>query len=84
MTIKYALRPGPVISKTDGDRHFIDAGTLMNLYRVPSHECIVIPWDVPRSRERERQLLLERVLAMGLIHLHPRYDGDYTLPEVTK
>jgi hypothetical protein len=24
MTVKYAPHPGPVTSKTDGDRHFID------------------------------------------------------------
>ena len=78
---KYALHPGPVTSKNDGDRHFIDAHQLAFLYRVRQSECVVVPWEVKPGHERQHELLLERIERMGLIHLRPRYDGNYTLPE---
>ena len=81
MTAKYALHPGPVTSKNDGDRHFIDAHTLARLYRVRPAECVVVPWGAPApGRERERELLLERIKRMELVHLYPDYHGRYTLP----
>ncbi len=81
MTAKYALHPGPVTSKNDGDRHFIDAHTLARLYRVRPAECVVVPWEAPApGRERERELLLERIKRMELVHLYPDYHGRYTLP----
>jgi hypothetical protein len=79
---KYALHPGPVTSKTDGDRHFIDARTLAFLYRVRPSECVVVPWQAQPRSEREHQLLLERIERMDLVHLYPRLDGNYTLPSV--
>ena len=81
MPVRFALHPGPVTSKRDGDRHFIDARTLAFLYQVPASECVVVPWDVPRGREREHQLLLERIERMNLTHLYPSYSGNYTLPQ---
>lgn len=82
MPAKYALHPGPVTSKNDGDRHFIDAHTLARLYRVRPAECVVVPWEAPApGRERERELLLERINRMDLVHLYPDYHGRYTLPE---
>lgn len=81
MAVKYALHPGPVISKRDGDRHFIDAHTLARLYRVAPSECVVVPWEAQRGREREHEILLERIERMNLIHLLPSYQGNYTLPE---
>lgn len=80
MTAKYALHPGMVISKRDGDHHFIDAHQLARLYRVSPRECVVVPRNVEQGRERQHQLLLDRIERMGLIHLHPRYDGNYQLP----
>lgn len=37
---KYLLHPGYVISKTDGDRHYITSENLMRLYNVRPHECV--------------------------------------------
>lgn len=84
MQVKYALHPGPITSKADGDRHFIDAHTLARLYRVRPSECVVVPFDAPEpGRERERALLLERIERMELVHLHPDYHGSYTLPDAS-
>lgn len=84
MVAKYALHPGMVTSKRDGDRHFIDAHQLARLYGVRPSECVVVPWNVEQGRERQHQLLLERIERMDLIHLHPRYDGNYKLPSPDK
>lgn len=81
MQVKYALHPGPVTSKNDGDLHFIDAHTLARLYRVRPAECVVVPWEAPApGRERERELLLERIERMELVHLYPDFHGNYKLP----
>ena len=66
MAIKYVLCPGPVMSKSDGQWHHIDARTLARLYGVPMSECVV--YDPRRQVE-----------SLGLIRLTPRYHGDYTV-----
>jgi hypothetical protein len=80
VSIKYALFPGPVTSKTDGDRHFVDAPTLAFCYGVRLAECLVVPAHIGERHPRERELLLERIERQGLIKLHPRSSGNYTLP----
>jgi hypothetical protein len=69
---KYALLPGPIRSITDGQRHFIGARQLAQLYGVKMSECIGVDrrhstWGLDRS--------VEYVL------LGPRSDGNYQLPE---
>jgi len=64
---KYALCPGMVTSKYDGDRHFIDAGRLANLYGVRMADCFVV-----RSVEDAR-----RAKELDLFFLRPRFHGDY-------
>lgn len=81
MAAKYALFPGPVTSKNDGDRHFVDAPTLAFCYGVRLSECLVVPAHISERHPRERELLLERIERQGLVQLRPRYDGNYTLPE---
>ena len=81
MTVKYALYPRPVTSKVDGDRHFIGAQDLANLYRVRLDECVIVPWETRPGYERQHELLLERVKANRLIPLYPSYSGDYSLPK---
>lgn len=70
--IRYVLHPGYVISATDGDEHFIGAAQLMSLYRVPKSECII---DDTSAR------LGGLGYSSDLIHLYPRFDGNYALPE---
>jgi hypothetical protein len=76
MSAKYLLCPGYVISKTDGQRHFVGEQELARLYGVPMTQCEVQPeryfsrfgWRPPE----------------GAIRLEPRYDGRYSLPEASK
>lgn len=72
MVKKYMLHPGRVISKKDGDEHYIQADQLARLYGVPLNECLIVPaGDALYGANLERT---------DVIHLHPRYSGDYTLP----
>lgn len=69
--LKYVIFPGPVTSGNDGDVHFIDAPTLIRLYKVDPKECVIY-----HSDERDFGKSFK-----GLITLHPRYDGNYEIPK---
>ena len=83
MKLKYAVYPGPVKSKNDGQVHFIGAAQLMALYKVQPQECLVIhplprnprPEDVSENRRKE-----DFVTDHKLIPLFPRFDGNYAIP----
>jgi hypothetical protein len=75
--IKYVLCPGMVRSQTDGQRHWIGAFPLAQLYGVTLSECAIyepVPWW-PSSFYAEAEKRHK-----GLIHLEPREDGDYKIP----
>ena len=75
---RYLVCPGHVISKTDGDRHYISAQQLIQLYGVRRQDCVIRlerPSWWPQS-QCDRQDRLEA----GMIKLTPRHSGDYTLP----
>lgn len=65
--VRYVIHPGFVVSRTDLDRHYIGAGQLRELYRVPRDARVVVvrPFE-PGYREQP-----------GDVHLRPRFDGDY-------
>lgn len=65
----YVLAPGYVTSKTDGDRHYITAEMLQQLYNVDLDQCVKEP------RDKQDWLPPENA-----IYLRPRYDGNYSLP----
>jgi len=65
------VHPGHVVSRTDGDLHFIPAGRLAELYGVRLRDCIVVDKHDPQNHQhgyKNRD---------GDIHLYPRRDGDY-------
>jgi len=64
--IRYVLHPRYVISKTDGDEHYIDGHTLARLYQVDFRLCVIS--NKPGSRPMPED-----------INLYPRYDGEYNL-----
>ena len=72
MQAKYALIPGYVESKSDGQDHYISARQLCRLYGVNRNECLVIDYKNPGTF---RGLNID-----NYIQLPPRYDGDYKLP----
>lgn len=64
----YLLTPGYVTSKNDGQKHFIDAQTLANIYGVSMKDCVVKGQHYKGPRPTGMVLLLE-----------PREDGIYNL-----
>ncbi len=72
--IKYIIHPGTIVSRLDGDIHYIGFSQLVKLYNVNPDECI--------SAER-----LENLFGLdldGCIHLFPETNGDYKLKEELK
>lgn len=63
MKKKYVVTPGYVISKTDGDKHYISYNRLIALYNVDPKECVVY--------------LKHRFNYEGMHILSPRFDGNY-------
>jgi hypothetical protein len=66
--MRYVLHPGFVVSKTDGDQHYIGIGKLLELYMVPRTAIWV--------NAKEPGYHLDEP---GDIHCRPLYDGDYPL-----
>lgn len=60
----YALHPGYVISKEDGDQHWIGVSALVRLYGLKPGEYVV--WQENRGYRHE-----------DYEHLWPQFDGDY-------
>ena len=65
----YAVYPGEVKSKTDGDVHYLSFHRLCRLYNVNPAQC------VDMSRESARNAIIEDI--SSLIPLTPLYSGDY-------
>ena len=80
MTARYLLCPGLVRSRVDRQAHHVGAADLARLYGVPMAECVVMPLQRPEFH-RARMDLLDRVRLGELTALHPRFDGDYSLPQ---
>lgn len=72
--IKYVLIPGHILSRTDGDEHYISAAKLAELYGVDLKEC-----DVKYYDQRDFGKTFE-----DLIKLTPRSDGNYRIPKGRK
>lgn len=79
MTVRYLLCPGPVRSRSDGQVHHVSAPELARLYGVAMADCVALPGR-PGDRPL-RDTLLARAARGELVYLHPRYDGDYRLPD---
>lgn len=77
MKKKYALYPSDVISQNDGQRHYITARRLCELYGVDPNECMI----APLSRRGSIAAGYDPKFIASLIPLRPRYDGHYSLPQ---
>lgn len=63
---KYVLHPGYVFSRIDNDKHYISSDKLKKLYNVDQAECVeFIPLRPYPDQDK-------------MIHLYPRYDGNYS------
>ncbi len=69
---KYVVLGGDVISRHDGDRHFISTRQLCDLYGVDPEECILVgAFSNFEIKETDYP---------NLPRLRPQYSGDYSLP----
>lgn len=82
MKKRYLLCPGDVKSSSDAEWHYVSASRLAHLYRVSMSECIELPKPMRgvRGGGRERNELLARADLGELIALHPKNNGNYSLP----
>ncbi len=69
--IKYVLHPGFIRSETDGEEHYVSADKLAKLYKINYFECFVASEDSIKPIPNDPEL----------IHLYPKYDGKYIIPE---
>jgi hypothetical protein len=65
----YVLHPGKMMSRNDGDIHYIGVGQLIELYRIPRGARMLVA-----NRRGDRW-------PEDAIHCWPRYDGDYPVFE---
>ena len=65
---RFLITPGHVRSSRDGQRHYIDAYELMQLYGLDSAQCIVFD---------PRQHRLTDPVIKTMVWLGPRVGGDY-------
>lgn len=69
MKKKYAVWPREVVSKYDGDVHYISFLKLCRLYGVNPSECL--------DMTKEEDLRYKGVCHYALTHLRVRKDGKY-------
>lgn len=62
--MRFVLFPGFVVSKADGDQHYIGETALRHLYRIPPDAACVTYYDGMLMRDDD-------------IECRPRYDGQY-------
>ena len=72
---KYAIHPDWVASINDNDVHYLNAEILMRLYGLRPHECLII--DDMKEGRRDYARLMKDAEIDNLIHLYPRFKGDY-------
>jgi len=73
MEKKYILHPGYIHSINDGDRHYISAPKLAELYNVSLEECYII--------HPNEKVGIGSLTGKKLIDLYPRRDGNYKLDD---
>lgn len=77
---KYICIGSEVISKHDGDRHYIDAKKIAKLYGVNPNNCDFIEEEDEYAYWRSSFLPYDHPKDRPIV-LRPRYDGNYTLPK---
>lgn len=68
----YMLHAGFVISKSDGQQHFINESQLRKLYKLKFAQCVNF------MSVSQRTAMSNDV---KIINLYPRYDGNYTIKQ---
>lgn len=69
---KYLCIGGEIISKNDGQKHYVTAKQVASLYGVDFKECVFMD-------ERDTLMRARRFGENSMLILRPREDGDYKL-----
>ncbi len=75
---KYLLVGDYVFSRHDGDKHFISASRLCELYNLNPRECVFCDSKRPDTY-LSNKLVEGYILSEDLITLYPRIDGNYSI-----
>ena len=67
------VHPGPMISKNDGDRHWVTGRALIQLYGLNPRTTVIVQPNLQGEGGRHDE--------PGDRHFYPRYDGNYRTPE---
>ena len=74
MKTRLVVLPGHIISKDDGDEHFVTSSQLLRLYRIkqpyPWNDLLVVQENLRHTYEPQ----------IGDVRLYPRVSGKYELP----
>lgn len=73
---KYAVMGGEIISKHDGDTHFVNAEELMRLYRIDLKQCVT------QNASHPNTMFTDWAKSTGHVILRPDPEGVYKLPEL--
>jgi hypothetical protein len=68
------LHPGEITSKRDGQRHFITASKLAQLYKVDLRKCFVV-YNFERTIKHAYPPGQSK--QDGDVHLYPLFSGNY-------
>lgn len=74
---RWAIHPDYGMSRGDGQVYYIAAEHLAHLYGLRQSDYIVVD-DRQDTHSYCRSMKIAEQL--NLLHLYPRYDGDYRLP----
>jgi hypothetical protein len=74
---KYLVIPDYVISKTDGQRHYVSCNQLVRLYGVQEGECIFS--ESPDTGKTMNSINYNKKRYGNLTELRPKYSGNYLL-----
>jgi hypothetical protein len=80
MDKKYLVVGGYVTPMNNGDRHFVSARELIALYGVKEKECRILYSEESLNYEKA----VENAEKEGLTILYPRYDGDYSIANLSR
>lgn len=74
---KYIVHGGFITSVNDGQLHYVESRTVMNLYGLAPYQCILVSGDNDKRLETMRHYDSKY---STYIHLYPDRFGYYILP----
>jgi hypothetical protein len=77
---KYLVIPDYIISKNDGQRHYISCNKLVQLYGVDEGECVFV--ESSSTGKMTDSIEYNKKRYGNLIELKPKHSGNYILGDI--